>query len=294
MHRIYKAAKQCGYLSDLIEPIDPREAKNIDRKKIVYLCTGSQGEPNGAMMRISSFKHPDVILEEKDTVIFSSKIIPGNEKKLYKLHNQLVKNNIDVISEDNEFVHVSGHPNREDLKDMYNLVKPKSVIPVHGEHRHMIEHINFAKEMQVPFPVQVENGDIVQLYPGEKPRVVDKAPVGRMYVDGKISVGEDSQSIKERMHISYNGFVEITVLINNSGSIVKNPIISFKGIPINGESDNFIFELEDKIKEVCKTFSLKSHKQEQNLIEALKTNCRKTVKDKTGKRPYTNINLVRI
>ena len=228
MHRIYNAARQCGYLNNLIEPIDPREAKNIDRKKIVYLCTGSQGEPNGAMMRISSYKHPDVILEEKDTVIFSSKIIPGNEKKLYKLHNQLVKNGIDVVSEDNEFVHVSGHPNREDLKDMYNLVKPKSVIPVHGEHRHMIEHINFAKEMQVPYPVQVENGDIVQLYPGEKPKVVDKAPVGRMYVDGKISVGEDSQSVKERMHISYNGFLEITLLINNSGSIVKNPIISFK------------------------------------------------------------------
>ncbi len=294
MHRIYKAAKQCGYLNNVIDPIDPRNAKNIDRKKIVYLCTGSQGEPNGAMMRISSYIHPDVVIEEKDTVIFSSKIIPGNEKKLYKLHNQLVKNGIDVVSEENEFVHVSGHPNRDDLKDMYNFVKPKSVIPVHGEHRHMIEHINFAKEMQVPYPVQVENGDIVQLYPGEKPKVVDKAPVGRMYVDGKISVNEDSQSVKERIHIAYNGFLEITILVDDSGLIIKNPIISFKGIPNNGDNNNFIFDLEDKIKNICKTYSLKSHKQEQNLIEALKTNCRKTVKDKTGKRPYTNVNLVRI
>jgi len=294
MHRIYKAAIQCGYLNNVIDPIDPRNAKNIDRKKIVYLCTGSQGEPNGAMMRISSYIHPDVVIEEKDTVIFSSKIIPGNEKKLYKLHNQLVKNGIDVVSEENEFVHVSGHPNRDDLKDMYNFVKPKSVIPVHGEHRHMIEHINFAKEMQVPYPVQVENGDIVQLYPGEKPKVVDKAPVGRMYVDGKISVNEDSQSVKERIHIAYNGFLEITILVDDSGLIIKNPIISFKGIPNNGDNNNFIFDLEDKIKNICKTYSLKSHKQEQNLIEALKTNCRKTVKDKTGKRPYTNVNLVRI
>ncbi len=294
MHRIYKAARQCGYLNNLIEPIDPREAKKIDRKKIVYLCTGSQGEPNGAMMRISNYNHPDVILDENDTVIFSSKIIPGNEKKLYKLHNQLVKNNIDVVSEENEFVHVSGHPNREDLKDMYNWVKPKSVIPVHGEHRHMIEHINFAKEMQVPYPVQVENGDIVQLYPGEKPEVVDKAPVGRMYVDGKISVGEDSQSLKERLHISYNGFLEITIIINKSGSVLKRPIISFKGIPSNGESSNFLFDLENKIEKICKTFSLKNQKQEQNLIEMLKSDCRKTVKEKTGKRPYTNVNLVRI
>ncbi len=294
MHRIYKAAKQCGYLNNLIDPIDPREAKKLDRKKIVYLCTGSQGEPQGAMMRISSYMHPEVIIEENDTVIFSSKIIPGNEKKLYKLHNQLVKNGVDVVSEENEFVHVSGHPNRDDLKDMYNWVKPKSVIPVHGEHRHMIEHINFAKEMQVPHPTQVENGDIVQLYPGIKPEVIDKAPVGRLFLDGKISVGEDSQSVKERINISYNGFLEVTILINSSGSIVKNPIISFKGIPTNGESSNFVFDLEDKIISICKSFSLKNFKQDQNLIETIRTNCRKTVKEKTGKRPYTNVNLVRI
>ena len=294
MHRIYKAAKQCGYLRNLIEPVDPREASKIARNKIVFLCTGSQGEPNGAMMRIANFVHPDVIIEDHDTVIFSSKIIPGNEKKLYKLHNQLVKNSIEVISEENHFVHVSGHPNREDLKDMYNWVKPKSIIPVHGEHRHMIEHISFAKEMQVPYPVQVENGDIVQLYPGDSPKVIDKAPVGRMYVDGKVSIGEDSQSLKERINMSYNGFLEVTILVNNSGAVKKNPIISFKGIPTNGESTNFVFELEDKIINICKTFSLKNAKQEYNLIETIKTSCRKTVKEKTGKRPFTNVNLVRV
>ncbi len=294
MHRIYKAAKQCGYLNNLIEPLDHREAKKISREKIVYLCTGSQGEPNGAMMRISNYIHPDVVIESGDTVIFSSKIIPGNEKKLYKLHNQLVKNDIKVISEENEFVHVSGHPNREDLKDMYKWVKPKSVLPVHGEHRHMFEHINFAKEMQVPYPIRIENGDVVQLHPGEKPKVIDKAPSGRIYVDGNISVDEESQSIKDRKHLSRNGFLEITIIINDVGLIVKKPIISFRGIPNNGENSNFIFELEDKIHDICKTFSLKNSHQEQNLIEVLKTNCRKIVKEKTGKRPYTNVNLVRI
>ena len=294
MHRIFKAAKQCGYLKDLLKPIDPRDAKKINRKKILYLCTGSQGEPNGAMKRISNYIHPDVIIESGDTVIFSSKIIPGNEKKLYKLHNQLIKNGIEIVSEENEFVHVSGHPNRDDLKDMYKWVKPKSVIPVHGEHRHMLEHINFAKEMQVPYPVQVENGYVVQLYPGEKPKVIDKAPVGRMLVDGKISVGEDSQSIKERVNISFNGILEITILINSAGSLAKKPIISYKGIPNNGESTDFIFDLEDKIRSVCKMFSLKNSKQEKNLIETLRIDCRKTVKEKTGKRPYTNVNLIRI
>ena len=117
MHRIYKAAKQCGYLQNLIEPIDPRDAKNISRDKIIYLCTGSQGEPMGAMKRITSGIHPDVFLEKDDTVIFSSKIIPGNEKKLYAMHNEIVKNKIEIITEENAFVHVSGHPNRDDLKD---------------------------------------------------------------------------------------------------------------------------------------------------------------------------------
>ena len=294
MHRIYKAARQCGYLKNVIDPIDPREAKKISREKIVYLCTGSQGEPMGAMMRIAHYVHPDIFIEKDDTVIFSSKIIPGNEKKLYSLHNQLVKNGIEVISEENEFVHVSGHPNQEDLKDMYNWVKPKAIIPVHGEHRHMMEHINFAKEMQVPYPVQIENGDIVQIYPGEGPHVIDKAPVGRMYVDGNISISEDSQSLKERKNLANNGYLEVTIIINNKGKVIKKPIFSFKGLPIENQNDDFIFDLEDEVKKTSRTFSLNNSKQENILIEELKKNCRKLVKEKTGKKPYTNINLVRV
>ncbi len=293
MHRIYKAARQCGYLKDVIEPLDPRDAKKISRNKILYLCTGSQGEPMGAMMRISNYTHPDVFIEKDDTVIFSSKIIPGNEKKLYKLHNQLVKEGIEVISEDNEFVHVSGHPNREDLKEMYNWVKPKCVIPVHGEHRHMIEHINFAKEMQVPHPVQVENGDIVKIYPGTSPLVYDKAPTGRMFLDGTVSVDEDFYSIKERKNLSNNGYIEVTILITPKGNIHKRPILSYKGLPVF-DNDDFIYGLEEEIENTTKTFSLNNKKQEHNLIESLKIACRKYSREKTGKKPFTNINIVKI
>jgi len=293
MHRIYKAARQCGYLNNLIEPLDARDAKNISRDKIIYLCTGSQGEPMGAMNRISNYIHPDVFIEKGDAVIFSSKIIPGNEKKLYKLHNQLVKEGIEVVSEENEYIHVSGHPNREDLRDMYNWIKPKSVIPVHGEHRHMLEHINFAKEMQVPYPVKVENGDIVRLYPGKKPEVYDKAPNGRIYVDGSISVEEDSQSIKERKNVSTNGFIEATILITPKGKIHNRPLLTFKGLPIY-EKEEFQNGLEDEIEKTIKSFSLNNKKQETHLIDALKSTCRKFTKQKTGKRPLANINLVRI
>jgi len=293
MHRIYKAAKQCGYLNNIIEPLDVRDAKKISRNKIVYLCTGSQGEPMGAMNRISNYTHPDVFIEKGDAVIFSSKIIPGNEKKLYKLHNQLVKDGIEVISEEREYIHVSGHPNREDLRDMYNWIKPKSVIPVHGEHRHMLEHINFAKEMQVQYPIKVENGDIVRLYPGKKPEVIDKAPNGRIYVDGSISVEEDSQSIKERKNVSVNGFIEATILITPKGNIHNRPLLTFRGLPIP-DREEFQNDLENEIEKTVKTFSLNNKKQETNLIDALKSTCRKFTKQKTGKRPLVNINLVRI
>ncbi len=293
MHRIFKAARQCGYLKNVIDPIDPRDAKNISREKIVYLCTGSQGEPMGAMNRIVKYTHPDVFIERNDTVIFSSKIIPGNEKKLYKLHNNLVKEGIEVISEDNEYIHVSGHPNREDLRDMYNWVKPKSVIPVHGEHRHMLEHIEFAREMNVKYPVQVENGDIVKFYPGEKPEVYDKAPNGRVYLDGNVPVEEDSRSIKERRNISSNGFLEATIMITPKGNIHNKPLVTFKGLPVY-ENDDFIYGLEEEIEKTVKTFSLNNTKQKDNLIDALKIACRKFSKEKTGKKPLTNINLVRI
>ncbi len=293
MQRIYKAAKKCGYLGNLIEPIEPKDAQNISKNKILYLATGSQGEPMGAMNRIINGIHPEVYIEEGDCVIFSSKIIPGNEKKLYQLQNLIVRNNIEIITEENAFVHVSGHPNRDDLKDMYKWVKPKCIIPVHGEHRHMKEHVAFAKEMQVPKTLLIENGDIIKMLPGDKPEIIDKAPTGRLYLDGYLGVEADSKSIKDRKNLSMNGYLEITLILSNNGKI-KKPIISCKGIPESSNVENFIFDMEDEIFSICKTFSLENKKQEKNLIETIKQNCRRIVKDKTGKKPFTNINIARI
>ena len=293
MHKIYKAAKKCGYMQNLIEPLETRDAKKMPREKIIYLCTGTQGEPMGAMNRIVNGTHPDVYLEQGDTVIFSSKIIPGNEKKLYQLHNLITKADVEIITEENAFVHVSGHPNRDDLKDMYSWVKPNCIIPVHGEHRHMKEHAIFAKKMQIPQALLIENGDIVKILPGKNPKIVDKAPSGRMYLDGSIGVTSDSQSIKERKNLSLNGYLEVTLIVANNGKI-KKPIISFKGIPESDENEPFIFDMEDEIFNICRTFSIESKNQEKNLVETIKHNCRRIVKDKTGKKPFTNINIARI
>jgi len=293
MHRIYKAAKQCGYLKDVVEPLDAREANKISKDRIILLCTGSQGEPMGALNRIANDVHPDINLESGDTVIFSSKIIPGNEKKLYALQNSIVKRDIEVITEENAFVHVSGHANREDLKDMYQWVKPRCVIPVHGEHRHMKEHISFAKEMQIPFNLKVENGNIIQISKDQKPKIIDQAPTGKIYLDGNIAVSLDSSSIKERKNISINGLLEITLIISSNGK-VKKPVISFRGIPEEEVSETFKFDLEDEITKTCKSFALNNFKQEKILIDTIKQNCRKIVREKTGKRPFTNVNIARI
>ena len=293
MNRIYQLARQCNYLQDIKVPIDVRDAKKIPKNKMVFLCTGSQGEQRAALARIANGTHPDLHLEKDDNVIFSSRIIPGNEKRLYKIFNDFSKSEINVLSEENSMIHVSGHPAREDLKKMYSWVKPKIVIPVHGEQRHMAEHINFAKEMGVKFPVKVSNGEIIRLAPGE-PQVVDKVTWGRVYLDGKVLIDNDSHVLKERRNMAANGYMEITVLISKNGQIKNNPIITLKGIPLIQEDESEIeYDLEDVVMDTCKNFNLNNSKQEKNLIDTLKGNCRKLINDKSGKKPLVNINLVR-
>tara|TARA_Y100000766_G_C18785232_1_gene545342 strand:- start:525 stop:998 length:474 start_codon:yes stop_codon:yes gene_type:complete len=157
----------------------------------------------------------------------------------------------------------------------------------------MKEHVTFAKEMQIPKTLLIENGDVVKLLPGSEPKKFDKAPTGKLYLDGYSSVDADAQSIRDRKNIANNGYLEITLIITNNGKI-KKPVISFKGIPNNNGSDNFVFDIEDVILDICRTFSIQNKNQEKNLIETIKQNCRKILKDKTGKKPFTNINIARI
>ena len=157
----------------------------------------------------------------------------------------------------------------------------------------MAEHVSFAKEMQVPKTLLIENGDIVKILPGNKPEIIDKAPSGKVYLDGNVNVETDSQSIKDRKNLSLNGYLEITLIINDNGN-VKKPVISYKGIPEKSEDNTFLFDVEDEIMNICRTFSIDNKKQQQNLIETLKQNCRRIVREKTGKKPFTNINIARV
>ena len=294
MHRIYNTAKECGYLHNLKSPIDPRDAKKIPRNKIVYLCTGSQGEPMGAMNRIVNEEHPDVFLDSDDTVIFSSRIIPGNEKKLFKIHNLLVKRKINVISEENAFIHVSGHPGRDEMKDMYSWIKPQISIPVHGEHRHLKEHFDFAKSLGVPNPALIENGDIIRIYPGA-PKIIDKVHNGKLLVDGNRLIDENSKFLNDRKNFSYNGLMDITLLISKKGQLDRNPIINLRGLPLNDEEiDEVLYDIEELIIDSSNNYSLNNKKNEKNFIDSLKSNLKKIIYSKTKKRPYTNIVIIRV
>ena len=294
MHRIYNTAKECGYLQNLKPPIDPRDAKKIPRNKIVYLCTGSQGEPMGAMNRIVNEEHPDVFLDSDDTVIFSSRIIPVNEKKLFKIHNLLVKRKINVISEENAFIHVSGHPGRDEMKDMYGWIKPQISIPVHGEHRHLKEHFDFAKSLGVPNPALIENGDIIRIYPGA-PKIIDKVHSGKLLVDGNRLIDENSRFLNDRKNFSYNGLMDITLLISKKGQLDRNPIINLRGLPLNDEEiDEVLYDIEESIIDSSNNYSLNNKKNEKNFIDNLKSNLKKIIYSKTKKRPYTNIVIIRV
>ncbi len=294
MHRIFNTAKSCGYFSNIKPPIDPRDAKKMPRDKIVYLCTGSQGEPRGAMNRICNQEHPDVDIVPGDTVIFSSRIIPGNEKKLYAMHNLLVRRGINVISEENAFIHVSGHPGREEMNEMYDWIKPEISVPVHGEHRHLKEHNIFAKEKKVNQPMLIENGDVLRIYPGNS-EIIDKVNSGKLLVDGNRLIDEESSALRDRKNISFNGLMDINLIISKNGEIERSPIINIKGLPINEQELNEIkYELEDKIFDICKSYSLNNKKQENNLIDNLKNSLKKIIQLRILKKPFTNINLIRL
>ena len=293
MHRIFKAARKCGYLKDVIDPIDPREAKNLPRDKIVYLCTGSQGEPLGAMMRIAKFTHPDVVIEKGDSVIFSSKIIPGNEKKLFSLFNRLAELGANVITEYDKDIHVSGHPCLDEVKDMYSHVNPLISVPVHGEYRHLKRHSEVASEIGVAHPMLIENGDILQLAPGT-PFVMDQCISGRLYLDGNRLVRSDSFHISERRKLSYSGVLFITCILNKKLDLKDDPSIFSRGIFSNDiNEEDIIYQLEE---EIYQFFEDKNNlnKKDRKINQKLETLCKNFIFKHSGKKPLTNINIVHI
>ena len=294
MHRMISVARQNGILKDIDVTLSEKDAAKKKKHEVLYLCTGSQGEPRGAMMRISNQDFPHIDIDQDDCVIFSSKIIPGNEKKIFKLFNRLSELGAEVITEYDEDIHVSGHPCLDEMVDMYEHVKPKISVPVHGEYRHLKRHSSLAKELGVQFPMQISNGDILQLAPGS-PYIYDQCKSGRQYLDGNRLVDYNSSHIKDRKRMSYNGVLNITCVLDKKMNLKNEPVIFSSGILSDDEydSDEVINILEE---EIYKFFDDKSNisKKEKKIYQKLETLSRNLIYKHSRKKPLTNISIVHI
>ncbi len=293
MHRMISVAKENQVLKNIDVILNEKEAFKKNDENLLYLCTGSQGEPRGAMMRIAERGFPNVEINEGDHVIFSSKIIPGNEKKLFSLFNKLSELGAKVITEYDEKIHVSGHPCLDEVRDMYSHVNPLISVPVHGEYRHLKRHSEVATEIGIKHPMLIRNGDILQLSPGA-PIVIDQCSSGRLYLDGNRIVSSDSFHIKERRKISNSGVLFITCVLDKKLALKEDPIVISKGIFGDSiDEDDIIYQLEDEIYQFFdnkKNLSIKDKKINQKL----ETLSRSFIYKFTGKKPLTNINIIHI
>lgn len=291
--RIEKAARELGYLKDIAPFLTDHDAAHVPSDKIVYICTGSQGEPRAALARIASNDHPFVKLGKRDTVLFSSRVIPGNEKSIFKLQNDLVRLGCDVVTDRDEFIHVSGHPGREELQTMLQLVRPEIVVPVHGEARHVKEHCAFAKSLGVPSTIAIEDGAMVRLAPNG-PEVVDHVAIGRLAQDGPRLIRLDSEILRDRRRMVFNGSAVCTVVVDKKGRLVTDPQITALGLL---DEDHYVEEHDavvDMAREAFEELPLTARLDDGVAQEAVRRAVRRTLKEMLGHKPITTVHLVRV
>ena len=291
--RIDKAARENGYLADLPRFLTEDEAGYLPRGKIVLICTGSQGEPRSALARIAREDHPNIVLETGDVAIFSSRIIPGNEKAINRLQNALVRLGVEIVTEEDHFVHVSGHPAREELVRMYQMVRPRVAIPVHGEARHLIAHAHLAEECQVQQPLVIQNGDMVRLTPSGA-TVVDEVPVGRLASDGKGLLPLGGAALKDRRRIVLNGSAVATLVVDRQGRLAAPPAISLIGVVEEAAANAAAPFLRDIVERALDELPAGPRRDDNVVRDAVRRTLRRAIKDRFGKRPLIEIHLVRI
>ncbi|MBA4210647.1 MAG: MBL fold metallo-hydrolase [Parvibaculum sp.] len=294
MHRVVAAAREAGYLQDLPRIVSEDDAGYLPRDKVLFICTGSQGEPRAALARIAEDSHPSIVLDKGDTVVFSSRVIPGNETSIFDLQNRLAERGIRIVTEKDHFVHVSGHPCRDELADMYRWVRPQVAIPVHGEMRHLAEHTALARELQVPEQVLVRNGLLVRLAPGTA-EVVDEAPSGRLYLDGEVLTGEDEGAVQERRRLAFAGSVFVSVVLDGKGDVRGDPQVRLMGLP---EEDSHGVAFEDRaldaVDDALGRLPKKRRGDDAAVAEFLRRAVRGALRREWGKKPQVEVVVTRI
>ncbi|MEM0986038.1 MAG: ribonuclease J [Pseudomonadota bacterium] len=296
MHRITDAAKHVGIMDSDLTFLDEEEAGYLPPENILYVCTGSQGEPRAALTRIARDDHRHVSLSAGDTVIFSSRVIPGNERGIHDLMNTFADKGVQVITDRMcaEPIHVSGHPCRDELTRMYGWIRPQVAIPVHGERRHTLEHARFAASLQVPARVVPKNGELVRLTPGE-PEIIDEVPKGRLMLDGIHLVPDHSGAMTERGRLSAYGYLHVSVAIDENDRVVDGPLVTARGLSEKDGrlANESIDDLEEAGEEALSKMKRKDLDNDEAVERALGRAVRRAAERVFGRKPIVDVTILR-
>lgn len=288
MRNTIEAARICGLLTDTGRFLDEDAFGYLPPDKIMLLCTGSQGEPRAAMARIAEDSHPNIALEEGDIVIFSARTIPGNEKDVGAIINNLARLRVDVVTSDDALVHSSGHPRQGELKQMYDWVKPRAVVPMHGEPRHLFAHARFAQSCGIRETLILEDGKIARLCPGTL-ELMDEAPVGRLHVDGNLIVPAEDGPARQRRKLSFAGIIFAQVLVDQHNQLAEDIAVLADGIPAG-----LIPDLEDAADTAFDSMPKARRKDDGVIEETIRTSLRRAAENAWGKKPVVKVIVSRV
>ncbi|MDB5683745.1 MAG: beta-lactamase protein [Sphingomonas bacterium] len=288
LDRIIKVAKASGYLQDFPPTIDFEAAMRLPPRDVMIIATGGQGESRAALARIAFDSH-QLKLSAGDTVVFSSKQIPGNEMAIGRIQNTLAAKNIEMITDRQAHVHVSGHPGRPELELMYKWIRPEILLPVHGEMRHMAEQARFGISKGVPKAVVQQNGTVLRLAP-KGPAALGTERVGRLILDGDVILPADGSTMNERRRISANGVISVTVAIDKTQKLRGDPAVSVQGIPVEEDREEFLAEARDAAAAAVR----EGGRDENRLREGIRLAVRRRATQWTGKKPVVDVSLIRI
>ncbi len=286
LDRIIAAARANGYLKDFPETVDVETAMAMPGHKSLVIATGGQGEERAALARIAFDQHP-IKAHQGDTIIFSSKQIPGNEVAIGRIQNALARKNVIMVTEKQAHVHVSGHPGRPELAAMYKLIRPEILVPVHGERRHLAEHARFGLSEGVPRAVVQSNGDVVRLAP-DGPAVVGRERTGRLVLDGDIILPADGATMGERRKLALYGQISVAVAIDRNGRLIGQPDVRIQGIPVEEDRDDFLADARDAAKS-----AVGNERDDAKLREKVRLAVRRVASDWTAKKPIVDVLVVR-
>jgi ribonuclease J len=293
MERVIQVARETGYLDGIGDFRGPDVYGYLPADKVLALCTGSQGEQRAALARIALDEHPDVTLAKGDRVIFSSRTIPGNEKAVGRIVNGLVRQGVEVISDRTHLVHVSGHPRRAELADMLAWVKPRLVIPVHGEALHLAEHAQLARSLGIPALV-CQDGDLIKLAPGPA-AIIDEVPAARLYKDGRLLVEAEGRTVPLRRRLAYNGMVTVALAMTDKGEMAADPEVELLGIPdLTAEGDSMAEIAYDAAMATVESLPRARRRDPDAVAEAVRRAVRSALAEHWGKKPVCHVHVLAV